>query len=381
MRREKSKQFNLLMEFATMSPQKKVIALITFLLLSMWSINTFIAPDTEDEMYNQNHITRPKDLAQVDLSTLKETAAKHNIPKDFMYEEDDEDIDKSLEDDESRDAAVADMMANAEDDEFSYDDGFYNDLFFDDFDDSYIAIYRASAIEYNLLGISTEAALGDATSPQGQAFEWIVNGDERMVYDDDANLIQRYVMAVLWFATSGENWIEDGLKWMSELHECQWNKKGLSRITGGIICDDDLMISTIDLSDHNLVGPLPVEIGYLHSLQHLYLDNNRLTGGIPATIGLLTNLTNLYLDHNSLSGIVPNQFEDMVNLAEIQISNNDLWGTVPSSICKLTEEEKLYIVISDCEGDPASIECSCCTECCDGLDYCFFQIDGIDDDL
>ena len=72
--------------------------------------------------------------------------------------------------------------------------------------------------------------LMNATTPQGKAYDWLLNHDPHCPDPRDCGTIQqRYALAVLYFATNGANWayIEDTLNvagdvWLSASHECDW---------------------------------------------------------------------------------------------------------------------------------------------------------------
>ena len=59
---------------------------------------------------------------------------------------------------------------------------------------------------------------------------------------------------------------------------------------------------TLNLSNNQLTGSIPPEIGNLTNLTYLRLDDNQLTGPIPPEIGNLTNMTYLNLESNQLTG-------------------------------------------------------------------------------
>jgi len=95
-------------------------------------------------------------------------------------------------------------------------------------------------------------------------------------------------------------------------------------------------LRTLSLSGNQLTGPIPPEIGNLTNLTHLRLWGNELTGPIPAEIGNLTNLTSLWMERNQLTGTIPPEIGNLTNLQGLHLHENQLTGTIPSEIGNLT---------------------------------------------
>jgi Leucine-rich repeat (LRR) protein len=94
-----------------------------------------------------------------------------------------------------------------------------------------------------------------------------------------------------------------------------------------------LNTTELDLSNNQLTGSIPPEIGNLTNLTQLYLYHNQLTGSIPSEIGNLTNLTELNLYNNQLTGSIPSEIGNLTNLIELNLYDNQLTGEIPESIC------------------------------------------------
>ena len=92
---------------------------------------------------------------------------------------------------------------------------------------------------------------------------------------------------------------------------------------------------SLDLSNNQLTGSIPPEIGNLTNLTWLLLHNNELTGSIPPEIGNLTNLEYLWLYSNQLTGEIPSEIGNMTNLEGLNLYDNQLTGEIPESICDL----------------------------------------------
>ena len=58
------------------------------------------------------------------------------------------------------------------------------------------------------------------------------------------------------------------------------------------------------LSNNQLNGTIPTQVGAMHNLQYLTLNNNKLTGTIPSEVGFLSVLQSFELQRNSLTGSV-----------------------------------------------------------------------------
>ena len=50
----------------------------------------------------------------------------------------------------------------------------------------------------------------------------------------------------------------------------------------------------------------------MSSVEYLELSENNLSGAIPPELGSLSNLTSLYLNENRLSGAIPPELGDLV---------------------------------------------------------------------
>ncbi|XP_048446245.1 probable LRR receptor-like serine/threonine-protein kinase At3g47570 isoform X2 [Pyrus x bretschneideri] len=88
----------------------------------------------------------------------------------------------------------------------------------------------------------------------------------------------------------------------------------------------------VDLSNSNIRGNIPDDIGNLSSLISLNLGNNQLSGAIPTSIQRLKNLQGLYLYDNKLGGHIPYELCQLNNLAELHLDGNWLSGSIPSCL-------------------------------------------------
>jgi hypothetical protein len=108
---------------------------------------------------------------------------------------------------------------------------------------------------------SLEAAQNDEDSPQAKALAWLQRGSELEMY----RLYQRYALAVLYFSTDGESWV-DSTGWLSDAHECTW---AVPNMEG---CDwEGSRFVELWLTYNGLVGSMPKELSLLTSLRMMTL--------------------------------------------------------------------------------------------------------------
>lgn len=139
-------------------------------------------------------------------------------------------------------------------------------------------------------------------------------------------------LETIFFATGGENWDRaDG--WMTTCEPCSWY---------GVRCDANDRVSALALADNNLIGNLPPAIGSLPFLTTFSAPNNALTGGIPATL-LGLELWDLYLSNNQLSGPLPANIGDLQYLQYLRLDGNNFSGALPASLADLGKLRELYL--------------------------------------
>ncbi|XP_039130830.1 receptor-like protein EIX1 [Dioscorea cayenensis subsp. rotundata] len=92
----------------------------------------------------------------------------------------------------------------------------------------------------------------------------------------------------------------------------------------------DSLMSLIDLSENDLYGCIPLEIGNLNLLHGFNLSGNHLTGEITDKIGSMNQLESLDLSRNQLSGVIPTTLTKLSFLEVLNLSNNHLSGEIPT---------------------------------------------------
>ena len=141
----------------------------------------------------------------------------------------------------------------------------------------------------------------DFSTPQGQATEWILNQDGLGLCPDAPKIIQRWVLAVMYYSTDGDNWdscfADDALcpdAFLSPVNECEWF--GITCVTTpeGFDC-----VERIIFEDNGLSGTIPTELGLLPDLVVLGMEQGTTTGSIPSELGQLEKMIFIKLKYAS----------------------------------------------------------------------------------
>jgi Leucine-rich repeat (LRR) protein len=195
------------------------------------------------------------------------------------------------------------------------------------------------------------------STAQGAAIGWMTEEDEGadLLTTPPAILMERFVMAVIYYATDGFGWYNK-FDFLTPKSHCDWDGE-----RDQIFCDDENHVKVMDLHSNGLNGPLPTEIGYLTHLTRLRLSNNKLFGKIPTQMGDLTELRKLYLLQNEFEGRFPTELNELTHLETLLLQNNDLLGSV-DTLCDAVNDTGIdYEFKADCKTD--QISCDCCEEC------------------
>ena len=99
----------------------------------------------------------------------------------------------------------------------------------------------------------------------------------------------------------------------------------------------------LSLYSNSISGPIPVSVGNLSSLADLDFSNNQFNGTLPQNFGQLKNLASLGLGNNSISGPLLVSFENLQSLRCLDLGNNQFNGTLPQNFGQLSKLQLLYI--------------------------------------
>ncbi|KAG8480696.1 hypothetical protein CXB51_025284 [Gossypium anomalum] len=100
-------------------------------------------------------------------------------------------------------------------------------------------------------------------------------------------------------------------------------------------------LQELDLSSNHLNGEIPKELGKLTTMSRLFLSGNQFSGKIPSEIGLLSKLEQLDLASNNFSGPIPDDLGNCVKLFNLNLSKNNLEERIPSSISYINALQSL----------------------------------------
>ncbi|XP_057954099.1 receptor-like protein 2 [Malania oleifera] len=142
------------------------------------------------------------------------------------------------------------------------------------------------------------------------------------------------------------------------------------------------MPSIIDLSNNNLRGYIPAQIGQLRLLQGVSLRNNNFFGRIPDQMSNLCNLERLDLSNNHLSGKIPQSLRNLNSLAELNVSYNNLGGPIPLGTQLQSFNSSAYEGNLELCGAPLPLPCQVVSTTNDDDDQSIQQEEqGIDETL
>ncbi|XP_019152114.1 PREDICTED: LRR receptor-like serine/threonine-protein kinase GSO2 [Ipomoea nil] len=118
-----------------------------------------------------------------------------------------------------------------------------------------------------------------------------------------------------------------------------------------------MLFVSMDFSNNNFNGDIPIELTNLVKLKSLNLSRNNLTGNIPMEMGNMKLLESIDLSRNQLSGKIPSSFSGLSFLGVLDLSYNNLSGKIPSSTQLQGFNASCYIGNNLC-GPPLSKSCS-----------------------
>ena len=151
----------------------------------------------------------------------------------------------------------------------------------------------------------------------------------------------RATLVALYEATGGPDW-NYSRNWLTDAPLREWYGVGINSYNG--------RVRSIELTNNNLTGSLPPELGRLTQMFFLSLYSNEITGPIPPELGNLSDLWNIVLSFNNLTGPIPPEFGGLANLKTLELAGNDLTGPIPPTLGRLTKLTYLDVAYNDLTG-------------------------------
>ena len=151
--------------------------------------------------------------------------------------------------------------------------------------------------------------------------------------------LDRAALVALYNATDGANW-QTSTNWLTDRPIGEWHR---------VTVDGDGRVTQLDLSDNQLSGPIPAELGGLTNLRQLRLVGNQLSGPILAELGGLTNLEGLWLSGNQLSGPMPAELGDLTNLRDLRLVGNQLSGCLDRRLGEIPRNDLAALGLPFCD--------------------------------
>ncbi|AES99562.2 probable LRR receptor-like serine/threonine-protein kinase At3g47570 [Medicago truncatula] len=164
------------------------------------------------------------------------------------------------------------------------------------------------------------------------------------------------------------NGVSDSLpSWNESLHFCEWQGITCGRrhmrvislhlenqILGGTLgpsLGNLTFLRKLYLSNVDLHGEIPKQVGRLKRLQILHLTNNsKLQGEIPMELTNCSNIKVINLGFNQLIGRIPTRFGSMMQLIRLKLRGNNLVGTIPSSLGNVSSLQNISLTQNHLEG-------------------------------
>lgn len=151
--------------------------------------------------------------------------------------------------------------------------------------------------------------------------------------------MQRYILAVIYFATKPQNWSMH-LNFLSSQSECDWHNDfyhpQMQNSSVGTGCDKNDNIISLLFHHNNLDGSIMGEISGLQSLESLvFYREPKIVGTLFSTIGYLTELRYVVLGDLSIEGSIPPELFNATKIEELIIMQSKITHEIPSTINQL----------------------------------------------
>lgn len=236
---------------------------------------------------------------------------------------------------------------------------------------------RAQQLTDIALGASGSIPRG---SPQDLALQWLIETDPFFVCPQNPKAIQRYILAVFYFSTDGDNWdecsapddpndadsideandncnvrttpfpggeqnpsflptTEGTMAWLTPVYECEWAGITCRVATNCVDRIEFGELNKIRSNYQHKTWERKLSLCSLSSLILLfcYLEDNGVGGVLPFEVRDLPDLRYFILERGTTRGTIPEEFAQIEDLQFLDLDFNELTGTIPESIYTLTD--------------------------------------------
>ena len=181
----------------------------------------------------------------------------------------------------------------------------------------------------------------DGTSPQTQAYQWMINDPFLEEYPAPRQL-QRFALAVIYFSTHGNTWISGGNSYLAAANSDTISSPASSGARTSSLPGPPglpepppvipgLVLQKLTVTTGNITKNVSPWLDYTTD-ECLWFNKNSLSNA--ETCNRDGIYTFLFLSNNNLQGTLPPEMALLTNLHVVKIGRNRLEGTLPSSIFK-----------------------------------------------
>ncbi|KAI3817905.1 hypothetical protein L1987_11705 [Smallanthus sonchifolius] len=142
---------------------------------------------------------------------------------------------------------------------------------------------------------------------------------------------------------------------LNTFHEWEVSEPGTGSVWcswSGVTCDPETnQINSLDISNRNVSGTIPVSIGYLTGLRYLNISGNQFTGPFPTAIFELPFLQTFDINHNLFGSSFPPGISKLKYLTLFDAYSNSFVGPLPTEFVRLRFLEHLNLGGSYFDGE------------------------------
>lgn len=177
------------------------------------------------------------------------------------------------------------------------------------------------------------------------------------------NMSDSLALVALYISTNGDEWTSNA-NWLTgnisewygvftengRIVEIYLSNNNLTGIIPPEIGDLD-SLKTLRISDNSISGIIPNNIYDLSVLEHLDISSNNITSELSEKIGNCTNLKYFFFDRNNIKGRIPRNISKLFNLKIFVGSYNNISGSLPKELCQLNYIEQINLYNNNLSGN------------------------------